>query len=152
MMEMSSPTEIMKKRTKTASDYIRTRNQYYRNAEELIGKKEYRKASEMLWGAVTQTLKALAALRGFEIKNHNEFFTITEKLSKELNDPTIYYTFADLNALHTNFYDEVIPDGAFPDFFAKTKAYIERLRRIIHDVLVQERKKHKNDKQEIKSS
>jgi hypothetical protein len=141
----------MKKRTKTASDYIRTRNHYYRNAEELVGKKEFRKASEMLWGAVTQTLKALAALRGFEIRNHNEFFAITEKLSKEVKDPAIYYTFADLNALHTNFYDEIIPDGAFPDFFAKAKAYIERLQRIIHDVLEEENRKH-NDKQEIKSS
>src|SRR2546425_2279145 len=101
MMEMSSPTPTTKNK---ATEFILTRNHYYRNAEELIGKKEFRKASEMLWGAVTQTIKALAALRGVEIRNHNEFFSINEKLSKELSDPSIYNTFAELNALHTNFY------------------------------------------------
>jgi len=133
--------ETTKKKTTIASDYIKTRNHYYRNAEELIGKKEFRKASEMLWGAVTQTLKALAALRDVEIRNHAEFFTITQMLSKELKDPLIYNTFVELNALHTNFYDEVIPEQGFPLFYAKSKGFIEKLQKIIHDVLEKEKKR-----------
>src|SRR6266852_8176179 len=101
-MEMSSPTETAEK----AIEFIETRNHYYKNAEELIAKREFRKASEMLWGAVTQTLKAIAALRNVEIPNHREFFTIVKQMSKELHDPGFYEAFEELNALHKNFYDE----------------------------------------------
>jgi hypothetical protein len=42
-------------------DFMETRDQYLSNAEHVIAAGEYRKASELLWGAVTQQLKALAA-------------------------------------------------------------------------------------------
>jgi len=46
-------------------DFMETRDQYLSNAEHAIAAGEYRKASELLWGAVTQQLKALAALATF---------------------------------------------------------------------------------------
>src|SRR2546428_2146744 len=93
----------------TAEKYIETRNHYFTNAKELIVKGELRKASEMLWGAVTQTIKALAALKGKKIVNHEQFYAYMERLSKELNDPSLFVTFTELNTLHRNFYDEFIP-------------------------------------------
>jgi intein/homing endonuclease len=134
-------------RNKNATKYIETRNHYYDNAKEMIGKGELRKASEMLWGAVTQTLKALAALKGIEFKKHGTFFSLTEQLSKERKDPSLYNEFVDLNTLHTNFYDEVIPIGAFPMFYDKTRTYIEKLQVIIHDVM----KKQERGEKKLKS-
>ena len=40
-------------------EFIKTRNNYYANAEKLIAQGEIRRASEMLWRAITQTVKAL---------------------------------------------------------------------------------------------
>src|SRR5713101_7156423 len=87
----------------------RTRDQYRANADHAILLGEYRKASELLWGAVTQQLKAFAATRNIVISSHRQFFDLLRQLAVELKDKAIYADFVELNALHKNFYDEVIP-------------------------------------------
>lgn len=107
------------------------RNQYRLNAEHAIKAKEYRKASELLWGAVTQQLKAFAATRGIAIGSHRQFFDFLRQLSSELNDKSVYVEFVALNALHQNFYDETIPSDIFPDFYNRAIEYIGRLDSLI---------------------
>ena len=63
IQERSSPSET----TRSVEDRINTGAHYALNAQELAAKGEHRKAAEMLWGAVTQYLKALAAAEGKEI-------------------------------------------------------------------------------------
>jgi hypothetical protein len=109
------------------SKLYQTRDQYRSNAEHAIVAGEYRKASELLWGAVTQQLKALAATYNTVITSHRQFFDFLRQLAAELKDKPIYADFVDLNALHKNFYDEVIPPDLFPDFYEKTIRYIGRL-------------------------
>ncbi len=50
--------------------YLKTRDQYLVNAEKLLARREYRKASELLWGAMVQSIKALAAKRGYRLGTH----------------------------------------------------------------------------------
>ena len=88
---------------------------------------EYRKASELLWGAVTQQLKALAGIHNVIITSHRQFFEFLRQLAGELGDRTLYEDFIALNALHKNFYDEIIPSDVFPDFYQKAVQYISRL-------------------------
>ncbi len=104
-----------------------TRDQYRANADHAIALGEYRKASELLWGAVTQQLKAFAVTRNIAITSHRQFFELVRQLAAELKDKPIYADFVDLNALHKNFYDEIIPSDVFPDFYQKSIQYIERL-------------------------
>ena len=110
------------------SEYVntlyRTRDQYRANADHAILLGEYRKASELLWGAVTQQLKAFAATRNIVISSHRQFFDLLRQLAIELKDKAIYADFVELNALHKNFYDEVIPSDLFPDFYQKAIEYI----------------------------
>lgn len=103
------------------------RDQYRANADHAISAGEYRKASELLWGAITQQLKALAALRDVVISSHRQFFDLTRQLAAETGDAYIYLEFVDLNALHKNFYDETIPPDAFPSYYERTLRYLERL-------------------------
>ncbi len=103
------------------------RDQYRSNAEHAIAAGEYRKASELLWGAVTQQLKALAAAHNIVITSHRQFFDFLRQLASELGDRPLYEDFIALNALHKNFYDEVIPPDAFPGFYQKAIEYIVRL-------------------------
>ncbi|MBM3896918.1 MAG: hypothetical protein FJ358_00075 [Thaumarchaeota archaeon] len=107
--------------------YLETRDHYFTNAQELISKGELRKASEMLWGAVTQSIKAFAALRNRDISKHDQFFNFMQQLSRELKDRSFYDLFIELNTLHRNFYDEFIPAEAFPLFFKKAKEFIEKI-------------------------
>ena len=112
-------------------DYVKglyqTRDQYRANAEHAIALGEYRKASELLWGAVTQQLKALAATHNIVITSHRQFFDFLRQLASELGDRPLYEDFVDLNALHKNFYDEIIPPDVFPRFYEKAIEYIVRL-------------------------
>ena len=113
------------------SNYISTlhemRDQYRSNAEHAISAGELRKASELLWCAVTQQLKALAVSYGIQISSHRQFFDFLRQLAGELDDESLYKEFVDLNALHRNFYDETIPPDVFPDFYARSVRFIERL-------------------------
>jgi len=101
-----------------------TRDQYRRNADEAIAAGELRKASELLWGALTQQLKALAATRSVVIESHREFFDFLRQLAAELRNKQVYDDFVTLNALHKNFYDETIPADAFPQFYEKAIQFI----------------------------
>ncbi len=103
------------------------RDQYRANAEHAIEAGELRKASELLWGAVTQQLKALAATRDVIITSHRDFFDFLRQLAGEVKDETLYKDFVALNALHQNFYDETIPSDVFPDYYEKAIQYITRL-------------------------
>jgi PaREP1/PaREP8 family protein len=104
-----------------------TRDQYRSNAEHAVAAGEYRKASELLWGAVTQQLKALAATYNVVITSHRQFFDFLRQLAAELKDKPLYADFVELNALHKNFYDEIIPSDIFPDFYNRAIQYIGRL-------------------------
>ncbi len=103
------------------------RDQYRANAEHAIEAGELRKASELLWGAVTQQLKALAATRNIVITSHGQFFDFLRQLSSETKEAALYKDFVALNALHRNFYDETIPPDVFPDYYEKAIQYIARL-------------------------
>ncbi len=108
-----------------------TRDQYRSNAERAIGLGEYRKASELLWGAVTQQLKALAATHSIVITSHRQFFEFLRQLASDLHDRPLYEDFIALNALHKNFYDEIIPPDAFPSYYEKAIEYISRLQNLV---------------------
>ena len=106
------------------------RDQYRSNAEQAIAAGEFRKASKLLWGAITQQLKALAATYSVAISSHREFSDFLRQLSAELHDKTVYEDFVSLNALHKNFYDDTIPSDVFPDFYDKSIQFTARLARL----------------------
>ena len=113
--------------SKVISVYLKMRDQYLSNAQECIGKKELRKASELLWGAVTQAIKALASTFGVSITTHNQFFEYTKEIGKETEDKEYYTLFVELNALHKNFYDELIPPESFPMFYEKALLFLKKI-------------------------
>lgn len=110
---------------------LATADHYLVNAQEMASKHEFRKASEMLWGGVTQTLKAVAAAEGGEIRNHNKFFDFARTLATAESEPYFYNEFVDLNALHKNFYDETIPDDSFPNYNKRSIDYVRRLNALL---------------------
>lgn len=125
-METSSNTDEKTGR-ETITGFLRYRDVLYQNAEELIVRGELRKASEMLWGAVAQSVKALAVASNVRISNHNQFFLFLQELCKELGDSYFYAAFVELNNLHRNFYDEFIPKDAFQLLHKKAFDFIRRI-------------------------
>ena len=62
--------------------YLKTRDKYLSNTNKYFGKNEFRKSSELLWGAVTQSIKALASVSNIHIPSHAKFFDYTRSVSK----------------------------------------------------------------------
>jgi len=114
--------------------YIKIRDEYFANAEMFAGKGEYRKASELLWGAIAQTIKALAIKRGLIIENHRQFFDYMRGLAKETRDVELYKTFLFLNDLHKNFYDEKIRPEDFNIYLKEAYQFIVKLNTIMEKV------------------
>jgi hypothetical protein len=111
--------------------YVRTGDLYYNNAIELAGKEEIRKATELLWGAVTQDIKALAAVRGNFLRTHNEIRTYVRQIGSDADDAKLYEEFLDLQALHRNFYDKEIQDEDFVIYLRKTDSFRRKIRDLI---------------------
>ncbi len=78
---------------------------YLENAYKFIDAGDPEKASEFLWGGMTQAVKAVAATKGITLKSHRDLWDYTEKLAKELQDNTIFSSFLNANSLHSNFYE-----------------------------------------------
>ncbi len=116
----------MKMRNDIFYNYIKTRDPYYKNMKEVLAKKEHRKASELLWGAITQSIKALASLVGIRIRSHNHFRTFTRQVAKESKDSEYHELFLDLQLLHRHFYDEQFDSVDFPIYLNKANKFINK--------------------------
>jgi hypothetical protein len=88
--------------------YIKLSDKYSKDAEELLKRRDYIQASEKLWGAVAEIVKAVAAKRGRESRRHDFIRTFTDELSEELSEPEIKKDFAIVEQLHRNFYENDI--------------------------------------------
>lgn len=125
------------------SGYIKTREEYYRNFEIAYSNKEFRKASELLWGVITQSIKALASLSGHRWMDHSGFFNFTREISREVSDPEYHKLFLRLNDLHRNFYDEEIDVIDFPLYVDDARLFIGKTQKLI-EKKIEKIKKEKN--------
>ena len=110
--------------------YVKTRDKYLTNAERFAGRGEFRKASELLWGAVAQEIKAVAARAGKRLGRHKDLKNFVRTLSKEVEDPELYRSFLLLETLHVNFYDEVIEPGDFEVYAREAYRFMRKLEEI----------------------
>lgn len=74
-------------------------------AEEELATGDAPQASEKLWGAAAQMVKAVAQTRGWPHDTHRNLFAAVNQLARELHEPELRTAFAVANALHTNFYE-----------------------------------------------
>jgi uncharacterized protein (UPF0332 family) len=96
---------------------------FLKDAKGLLDKQDYVQASEKLWGATAQIIKAIALKRGKHLRSHVAINKYADKLSKELNDKSILDYFSIANSLHQNFYE----DWLTPDTVIQNAKTIEKL-------------------------
>ena len=78
---------------------------YFENALHFIETSDAEKASEFLWGSMSQSLKAFAAYAGKKLRSHDDIRRFALKLTKELKNESIWHTFNTAQSLHSNFYE-----------------------------------------------
>ncbi len=78
---------------------------YIENAINCIETGDAQKASDFLWGSVAEALKAVAEVKGIELRSHKSIRDYARELAKEEKDPTIFDVFRKAESLHRNFYE-----------------------------------------------
>ncbi len=75
------------------------------NVYNALEREEFEKASELLWGSMALAVKAVAAFREIQLRNHTSIWDYARQLSHELGDQELFDAFRDAHRLHTNFYE-----------------------------------------------
>jgi hypothetical protein len=109
--------------------YERQSLRYLENAQEFLERDEPEKTGELLWGALAEALKAVAARGDRLVRSHRELWSLARVVATELGDESIYDAFVQANALHSNFYEAEISIDDIRVVAPKISATIERLLR-----------------------
>jgi hypothetical protein len=89
--------------------YATTSRLLLAQAKEELEKEDLRQASEKVWGAAAQMVKAAAERRGWRHDTHRRLFEIVARLSQETGDEDIRRFIQSASALHFNFYESIYP-------------------------------------------
>lgn len=89
--------------------HLKLLEKYMNEAEDFLKKGDYVQASEKVWKAAAQAVKALAAKDGREIRSHRELNEEVSRISRETGDDEIRALWQSATALHQNFYENWLP-------------------------------------------
>ena len=98
-----------------------------KEAHELLEKRDYPQASEKLWGAAAEIVKAVAAKRGKALGTHRSIGEFLDILDKEHPEWKLHDAFAHANSLHINFYEDHLTPNAVEKGAEAIKELIAKL-------------------------
>ncbi len=114
-----------------ADYYLKLHEKYLREADQLLAKEDYAQASEKLWGASAEIVKAVAASRGLDIKSHGELHEFVTKLREETQDPEIRTLWLVATTLHQNFYEAWLPSAMVREAAEDVKIFSEKVKGLL---------------------
>jgi len=111
----------------TAEERIQQYGVFIALANELFDAGSNMAGAEMLYGALTQVIIAIAVLRQERYREHQHRRHLMRRLTTELNDPDITDAFGTSQRLHVHFYLNDLTDDCFQAAVATTRGLINRL-------------------------
>jgi len=112
-------------------EYQRLNAKYLAEAEELLDKKDYVQASEKLWGAVAEIVKAVASKRGVNLGTHRNIGEFVDLLQHENPQWGLRDAFAYANSLHTNFYEDWLTEEFVLDAAGRIRDFVTKLKSLM---------------------
>ena len=113
-----------------AEEYRETSRRLMGQADEEFEKGDLLQASEKAWGAASQCLKAMAALRGIQHASHWELRLVANHMVNETGHRRIRELFAVGESLHANFYEAWMPEEEVSDGIDNMKELVAFLERV----------------------
>lgn len=108
--------------------YLELNGRYLREAEERLRVKDYLQASEKLWGAVAEIIKAIAAKRGINLGTHRGLGDFVSRLQKEHPELDLITPYQVANSLHLNFYEDHLPEDQVLKNAEIIRSFVKSLR------------------------
>ena len=112
----------------TAEERIRQYGVFLALANEHLDAGNNMAGAEMLYGALTQVIIAIAVRRQERYREHQHRRHLMRRLATELDNPDITDAFGTAQRLHVHFYLNDLTDDCFQAAVATTRALISRRR------------------------
>jgi len=96
---------MVRRLSRESEAYLKLLDGYLREADEALTKENFSQASEKLWGAAAEAVKAVAAVKGIELRGHRDLWEFVTELDKGRPEWDLLNLFQAANSLHMNFYE-----------------------------------------------
>lgn len=110
--------------------YAGTSRDFVTKARAELEKGDLLQASEKLWGAAAQMVKAVAERRGWTHDSHRSLSEVVNRLAQETGDRTLRASFQIAQSLHFNFYEGVHPREFIEDSIGTVEEFLGKLERL----------------------
>lgn len=117
-------------RTTRAGGYAETSQALLAQAKAELAKGDRLQASEKLWGAAAQMVRAVAARRRWRHDSHGSLFDALDRLVEETGDQDLRIGFHVANSLHVNFYENWQSQGYVESSVATIERFVSQLERL----------------------
>lgn len=106
--------------------------QYFQNSQEAVGKEEYEKAGELIWGAVANYIHAFILLRERKIyKRHRAVVDFGRNIAIQRGDERLLNAVEEADEMHEHYYRGSRIRSSFPDRFEDGRYAIETLDKLL---------------------
>lgn len=100
-------------------------------ASEELAKGDLRQASEKGWGAAAQMVKAVAERRSWEHTGHALLYQVVRRLVEETGDNQLGTFFHVAGNLHSNFYEDWLPQEMVQSALDSVMEMVDRLEQLL---------------------
>ena len=97
-------------RRKTIQDHITLARRLLKDSEREFDAGDEHQGCEKLWGAASQSLMAVAKQRRWRSGKSNNRADVVERLSEELQEPSLDGDFGVVEKVHANFYHDFMEE------------------------------------------
>ncbi len=111
--------------------YIEPNGKYIKEARKLLRKEDLTQASEKLWGACAEMVKAVAANRNLELGTHASLWEFVSKLDKEHPTWNLLESFSYAGNLHVNFYEGMLTKDYVKRGIDITEDFVSKLKQLV---------------------
>ena len=112
---------------KSESEYAALSHRFVDHARQELAKGNRLQASEKVWGAANQALKAIAVRRGWRHDGQRNVFAISNQLAVEKGRPTLARDLLTARGIHYNFYDNDLEEGEIEEGINAVEEYVADL-------------------------
>ncbi len=112
-------------------EYLKLDSEYLLEAEEFLKKNDLPQASEKLWGAAAEMVKAVAAKRGVELGTHASLWAFVEELDRQNPTLGLIEKFSYAGNLHTNFYENWLSSGYIARGMIVVKDFVAKMKQLL---------------------
>ena len=113
-----------------ANGYAEASRTFLQKARQELDEEDFVQASEKLWGAAAQMVKAVAERRGWRHDGHRPLYQVVGRLAQETGDSGLSSAFAAAQGLHFNFYENVWPREIIEDNIPVIQEFMGKLERL----------------------